>query len=142
MIRRQLATRLGRRGAFLLCIGTVWVIYGTGVLQRGSRFGYFPPDVSAVLDSPWWGVAWTATGLLGVACAFRRAPGEDTAGFVGLQLPPLAWFLISIGSWVTSWFTDYGGANYWMSAAVWAAVLAAVYVVSGWPETPEGRPHG
>ena len=63
----RVATRLGRRGTVLVCVGTIWCLLGwsvlTVVVERFSRPGPSPLDF---LDSPQWGWMWVAAGAVAI----------------------------------------------------------------------------
>lgn len=128
---------LGRRGAFLLIAGSAWTVYGIGMLAsaHGTHFTALGPALAAVFASGWWGLVWITAGLTGVAAAFAGCPRRDAAGFIAVQAPPLLWLALDLTSWVESLVSPYGRDLAWVHAAVWAAALGAIYVVSGWPET-------
>ena len=136
-LQRWVMSKLGRRGVFLASVGFAWLVVGWGSMAGQRPRLNLGGVVGVVLNSSAWGWLWVVAGLVAVVAAFARRTGDDGPGFVALQLPPVLWLLTYLASWVISWFTDYGRATDVVVAAVWAAVIAAVYVVSGWPETTE-----
>jgi hypothetical protein len=126
---------LRRRGSFLLCIGAVWITHGFGILTgTRERFQGFGGVLGPIVNHPYWGWGWIAAGVVGCWFAFRRV-GDDGPGFIATQLPPLLWWLFYTISWILSLFGN-GDSRDWIIAAIWAVVLFAVYLVSGWPDAP------
>lgn len=120
--------QLGRRGAILLCYGTVWSLYGYAQLvspqpdQRGLTLAIQMLPLDA------WGWLWIACGLIALVSAWLRQ-GVDWAGFLALPLIVLPWML----SYLTAWLQgDYPRG--WVSAAVWTVIAVPVLVVAGWRE--------
>ncbi|MGW0905053.1 hypothetical protein [Streptomyces sp. NPDC002853] len=129
-VLRRLARILGRRGAILLCYGTVWALYGYGQIvspqpdQRGLE-----PLLFVSLDV--WGWAWVATGLVAVVTAWLPQ-GRDWLGFLALPAIVLPW----MGSYLASWISGEFPRG-WVAAAVWGVIAVPVIVVAGWREPPK-----
>lgn len=125
--------RLGRRGAFLLTMGAVWVLYGYALLTTAA-----PPSLGRVLWIPLhtWGWIWITGGSAAMLFSWTRKVGRDSIGFVGIIIPAVGWASGFVYTWMF-----YDAARSWVSAAVWAAVSAMTIVVAGWPEPPQTH-HG
>ncbi|GGV45549.1 hypothetical protein [Streptomyces spectabilis] len=130
---RRLARILGRRGAILLCYGTVWALYGYGQLvspqpdQRGLRLllDRIPLDA--------WAWMWIATGLLAVVFSWLPQ-GRDAPGFVALVLIVLPWMGAYAAAWIMGEF-ERG----WVAALIWGVIAVPVIVVAGWREPPRPK---
>lgn len=116
----------GRRGAFLLLFGAVYVILGINFLLT--------PGASARQVSLQWLAAhvplepfaalWALAGALGIVAAFMPRP-RDWFGFSALVFAPAVWgALFLIGAIL-------GSPAAWASTAVYWAFAAAPMVVSG-----------
>jgi hypothetical protein len=120
--------QLGRRGAILLCYGTVWALYGYAQLvspqpdQRGLTLAI------QIMPLHVWGWLWIAAGLIALMSAWLPQ-GADWAGFLALPLIVLPWMLSYLTSWLQGDFP-----RGWVSAAVWAVIAVPVLVVAGWRE--------
>ncbi|MEU5976400.1 hypothetical protein [Streptomyces sp. NPDC047315] len=132
MLRRA-RSRLGRRGAYLVCLGTVWVLYGAGLLvqpvpdTRGLR------HVLALAPMDVWAWCWIVAGVVAVVAAWKPT-GRDWPGFAALTVMLVLWALSYAAAWA--------GGEYsrgWIAAAIWAAVGAGCAVVAGWPEPPRSE---
>lgn len=130
---RWLSRRLGRRGAVLGALGTVWALYGFGQLIEPV-----PSTVSlrlalwmAPLDVWMW--AWIGAGVTAVACAWLSRPA-DWPGFVALYVLAVPWGLSNLMSWQPFGDNPRG----WVGAAIWAALVAVISVVAGWDEPSRG----
>lgn len=125
---RRLMRMLGRRGAILLSYGTVWALYGYGILisplpnQPGLQLA------TDLLPLRAWGWLWIAAGLIALFSAWLPQ-GVDWAGFLALPLIVLPWMLSYFTSWLQGDFP-----RGWIASAVWAAIAVPVLVVAGWRE--------
>jgi hypothetical protein len=119
---RRLRRRLGRRGTFLL-------IVGTGKTCWGLSFLVDPPDdhglqlLTRVCDLRHWAWLWIGCGIITAASAFLRV-GRDRLGFVAALPPPLVWATAytaaaiggdySRGAYVAIWYlTSHVGVIMW-----------------------------
>jgi fatty acid desaturase len=122
--------QLGRRGAILLCYGTVWALYGYAQItspqpdQRGLQ-----PILERVPLTV-WGCLWVATGLTAIVSAFLPQ-GRDWVGFLALPGMVLPWMTSYLLAWLMGDFP-----RGWVAALVWAVIAVPVLVVAGWREPP------
>lgn len=124
---------LGRRGAILLCYGTVWAIIGYGQITSPA------PDLRGLrlllqtmpLDA--WGWIWVTSGLIAIVSAWLPQ-GRDWPGFLALPLMVLPWSVSYLLAWIIG---DYPRG--WVAAVVWGAIAAPVLVVAGWREPPRPK---
>lgn len=121
---RWLSTHLGRRGTFLL-------ILGTGKTCWGVSFLVSPPDdaglrlLTSVCDLEHWSWLWIICGLITTLSAFVRI-GRDRYGFLAALIPPTVWAIAygaavisgyySRGAYVAIWYlTSHVGVILWAS---------------------------
>ncbi|WP_069883567.1 hypothetical protein [Streptomyces luteocolor] len=119
---RWLRKRLGRRGAFLLIIGT-------GKTCWGASFLVDPPPtqglqlLTSLCDIRHWAWLWIGAGAVTASSAFLKV-GRDWAGFVAALLPPTVWATAytvaaisgdySRGGYVAVWYlTSHVGVILW-----------------------------
>ena len=133
MLRR--ASRiLGRRGAFLLCFGTVWSLIGYGQItapqpdQRGLKL------LTDVLPLSVWGWCWMTAGLVAIVSAWLRQ-GWDWPGFLALPLMVVPWFFAYLLAWWPLGVFPRG----WIAAALYGALAIGILVVAGWREPPRPK---
>lgn len=122
----RLRVCLGRRGAFLLILGTGKTCWGVGFLVD-------PQDNPQGLDLllrlypiQSWAWLWIVAGLVTLGSAFVSI-GRDWVGFAVALLPPTVWAIAytaavvsgdySRGLWLAIWYlTSHVGVILWASA--------------------------
>lgn len=130
--RKRLTARLGRRGAFLVSLGLAWVAYGFAFLATSrpaaQREGL--TVLSRYVSHDAQGFIWLACGIVAVifGCVWRV--GDDQIGFTALIAPSALWSISYFADWVL--VSDYSRG--WVVAVTYAAISAAIYIASGWPE--------
>jgi hypothetical protein len=119
---RRLRKQLGRRGTFL-------VILGTGKTCWGLSFLFDPPNdhglrlLTQACSLRHWAWLWIVAGLITFTSGFLRI-GRDWAGFVAALIPPIVWAVAyttavlsgeySRGAYVAIWYlTSHVGVIMW-----------------------------
>jgi hypothetical protein len=133
---------IGRRGAYLLSKGLLYLLYGSGLALTGNRSA--TTNYYAVLENiaplPTWGYAWIAVGLMAVIGAlFPHKPIRLRAvAFAGLMAIATVW---AVGVLLVYFFPGYNitGAPPWVVSALFASLMASTAVVAGWPEHGASR---
>ena len=131
---REFRRRIGRRGAFLCCIGAYDLFYGW-YLVIGAAIEHVP----LIGERP-WGWLWIAAGVFLVAGAFFR---HDALFYAAAILIKVVWALEFFRLDVQAHVPDD-----WFRGCYWLALSAAILVVSGWrepvrvitPPVPEPEP--
>lgn len=124
---------VGRRGAALLFFAVLDLVYAVSLVnpdaaaRGGQQLRWL-----AVLAPLWvWAALWGATGTICAVYAFRR---RDGLGFTAAIVIKVLWGMASIGGWLV------GGVDRgYVSAVVWLAFAAFVWVIAGWPEPGDRR---
>jgi hypothetical protein len=119
----------GRRGAFLLSFGVIYVAIGLNyiIVDPGSAVR------AAMAWMPAWstiqvcGLAWCAAGLVAMVSAFARMP-RDRFGFIALAAWSTAWAI----AWAIAAALGYAPRGY-VGALVFATLTVAPMAVSGLP---------
>tara|TARA_R100000655_G_scaffold109699_4_gene165035 strand:+ start:101 stop:571 length:471 start_codon:yes stop_codon:yes gene_type:complete len=138
----RLAEKYGHRGACLLGLGTVWVMFGISVpIEPQEPRPYvlhemLPVELRAAL--------WIGTGLLGCWYGMRGQEHDDTVGMVALVALPVERLVSFAVSWVAHAATT--AASYiwpsievsgydrgWYAASVWALIVVLLRIIAGWP---------
>ena len=122
---RNLRHRAGRRGAFLLFLAILDVLYGVALFDPTSpahRFDLFLPY-------PWWAATWVA---IGVVCFIGAFVKKDRWAFTLAATLKFSWGLLYSQIWISQGY-PYG----WVSMVVWLAFAGVVLIIAGWPEEGE-----
>lgn len=125
---RRLRYRVGRRGAALLFFAFLDLVYGASFFAppRSARSAPALMWIAAVLPLWAWGLIWTGVGLLLLVYAFRTK--DAVAWAVAMALKVVFGLLFVAGQVLADLERGY------VSAAVWLALAALVWLLSGWPE--------
>ncbi|WP_405019540.1 hypothetical protein OHV05_24390 [Kitasatospora sp. NBC_00070] len=117
--------RLGWRGTALLSYGTLWIIYGIGLMTT-PRAGLIRAAsvITSLMGLHCWGVAWIVCGLVACVAATRRS-GRDTWGFAAAAAPPTIWGLAYLAAGATG---EYRQA--WASVPLLAAPLGGLLIIA------------
>lgn len=131
MMVRLCQSRIGRRGAFLLFLSLLDILYGWSLMIAPPA-----PPLHLVLSLDAWGWVWIGTGIFLIPGAFIR---RDRSCFALASFLMAAW----AGAWVDVWVSDAFVPRAWVSVAIWAAFAGVVVVVATWPEvvTVERKSH-
>lgn len=127
--------RLGRRGAFLLTGGIVWILEALWLIRHHQTV----PGVW-LLSHGWkvQAVAWAVTGCLAVRYAFRRAgrdaPGWSALAVMGLFVVGVVGDNIAQAVFRGDWWGTYDAA---LSGGINFGILSWIIIVSGWREPVE-----
>jgi hypothetical protein len=124
----RLKRQVGRRGAFLLFLAMLDVVYGYYILDPPKglpRSVYTYP----LLPSGVWGCWWLATAGICLAGAFMKS---DRVAYGAAALIKTAWGLRFVYQWYL------GVSMAWVSMSVWLVFAFIVLVIAGWPEQAPG----
>ena len=129
---KWLRCHVGFRGAFLLFLGLLDVIYGWSMFTEGGATGLVH---QITLFLPWqaWGILWIVVGASLLFGAFRW---KDKQYFAVATSIKFLWAAF----WFSAWYFD-GVPRGWVSTIVWATFGMLVFIVSYWPEPRGVTPH-
>lgn len=120
--------RIGRRGAMLLFLACLDVIYATSLAHPPAESARNASLLYVSTIAPLW--CWAALwGGVGVVCLVQAFVRHDQIAFTAAMGLKVLWGLTFLLGWLF-----VGLDRGWVSAVVWLAFAAEVYVVSGWPE--------
>lgn len=123
---RALRSRLSQRGACLLLIAVLDLIYAQGLVCVPAETAATPTYAffAALLALPVWAVLWGAVGLLCLALAWTT---HDRAAYVAASALKVLWALLYLGAWVAGILPrGYVSAAIWLLAAGFVMVVASV----------------
>jgi hypothetical protein len=133
---RSLVDRIGRRGAILLVLGTMDILYGSAIVYgvthpRNPRFTsgvWWPVSTDRVLLLPtqWWGWIWLAAGIFLLTGVAAR---NDSVQYSVAVFIKASWAFAAIFHVFRS---DAPGL--WGISSVYIAWALVTYICSGWSE--------
>ena len=145
----RLAARYGRRGTWLIVIGSVWLVVGLSILgdplptHSWVAYQYAPQVLQAT--------AWWITGGVAIAQGLRGAKVHDYVGHVALYFMPavraisfaLSWLIWVATSTLSHFgvFHTIGWADGWYAALVWFLVSLMLRLIADWPNPSQPIPH-
>lgn len=122
-VRRLLAERIGRRGAALLFFALLDVVICFGVLNAPRPLAPTYAWMAGIMPLWLWAACWGAVAVLCLVSAFLDS---DTPAFVAAIGIKVAWGLLSLFGWAVG-AVDRG----YVSAGIWLAFAALVYLIAG-----------
>ncbi|MGC5033090.1 hypothetical protein [Micromonospora sp. DT229] len=131
MTEARLRGRVGRRGSALLVFAALDVAYATRLTTVQ------PPatDFYAWLHLPmplWaWGALWLAVAALCTIGAWQDCDRVAFTAAIGIKV---LWCSLYLSGWLLGEVPDG-----WVSACIWAAFAAVVWLIAGWPEPVNGK---
>lgn len=129
---RRIARRVGHRGALLILLGMIAMLYGVSLITTPPVPN--PPGLRLLLGLMGlhgWGVTLAAAGVIAIACSPLKQP-RDWPGFTALVFVWLPWSL----SFFVSWWPQGDNPRGWVSCLVFAAFAAVPAVGANWDEPP------
>jgi hypothetical protein len=127
LARRVRAFRhhIGRRGAALLCFGTLDVIYAISLAFPGPNGrGAAPRWYGSILPLWVWAIWWLVVAVVCTIGAFRPC---DRAGFAAAIGIKIWWGTLGLVGWVL-------GEVPVSTAGIWLGLAVLVALIAGWPE--------
>jgi hypothetical protein len=116
--------RVGHRGAFLIFMGSLFILYGAGLKAA--------PGIGVPYIFVWNNNVWSWIFILAGTLTFSGAPLIDHDKWhYGLAATLSA---VWSAAWVVTWMFHPLTHGAWALAAIWASDAAITVVVSFWPE--------
>lgn len=130
-MRRILANlwhRLGRRGTFLLFLTVLDLLYGLSLAKPAATARQSPTVhyIAHIAPLAAWAALWLAVGVVCAVGAFARRDQWAFASAMGLKV---LWGVTFGCGWAIAGL-DRG----WVSAVIWLAFAAVVFLIASWPE--------
>ena len=127
----RLTHRIGRRGASLLFLALLDLVYAVSLLALPAETRNTPGFVFLVQLLPLgvWGAIWAGVGVLCLAQAFMRV---DRSAFAAASSLKVAWGVVYLAGWAIGAIP-----RGYVSAAVWLAFAGFIQVIAGWRENWE-----
>jgi hypothetical protein len=117
-------TRLGVRGAFLLGLAEVDLVYGAGLLfpsgetRASSAYAWR----QEFMPTETWGVIWMLVGVFLITQAWAR---RDRAAYAVAIIIKLVWVVVALGSWIAGPVSQG-----WQTAGLFFGFAAVTFVMS------------
>jgi hypothetical protein len=121
-LAERFGRRVGRRGAFLLFLAILDVVFASYLLNPPAGL---PAQTYPLLPGTVWGTWWAATGVVCIFGAFLKV---DRVAYGLAALLKAAWGL----RYAYLWYT--GVSESWAAMTVWLVFAVTVLIVAGWPE--------
>jgi hypothetical protein len=128
-----LLARVGRRGASLLFLALVDIVYAYSLydVTPESRSNPGLVFLAALLPLTVWAAAWTAVGLVCAVYAFARA---DRLAFAAASLLKVLWGTLYLLGWALG-VVPRG----YVAAVLFLGFAGFVQVIAGWMENRESK---
>lgn len=129
----RLARRIGRRGASLLFLALLDLVYSASLLavppETRSAGSY--AFLARMLPLPAWAAIWGAVGLVCLVQAFART---DVIAFGAASLLKVLWATVYLIGWALG---DIPRG--WLASVIWYGFAVWLAIISGWRE-PDRSP--
>lgn len=124
----RLIHRIGRRGAFLLFLALLDLIYGFSFMFPPQIPAYYPTYafLSSIMPLEAWGLLWMGVGVICLIFAFKK---YDAPAYAAAMFLKSFWAAVFLLGWMF-----VGLDRGWVSATVWGAFAAVLALISTWPE--------
>lgn len=129
---RDLRQRLSQRGACLLLIAALDLIYAQGLACAPPETAATPTYVflASILPLSVWAVIWATVGILCLVQAWGR---RDRAAYVAATALKALWALLHLGAWAFGVLP-----RGYLPAAIWLLAAGFVMIVASVPKSTTG----
>jgi hypothetical protein len=127
---RALRTRIGRRGASLLFLALLDVVYGAGLayIQDLGRVAATYRFIADVAPLEVWAAAWF---LVAAICLVQAFAIRDQLAFGAAVALKVTWGGVTLLGWLL-----HNVPRGYVSATIWLAFAGWLFIISGWTEVP------
>ncbi len=132
--RISLTARIGRRGAALLFFVLLDAVYCYALLAAPRPLVPFYAWMAGIMPLGAWAACWGAVGAVCLLYAFRT---YDTPAFMAAVALKVGWGMLSFFGWLSG-VVERG----YVSAVIWLAFAAFVYLIAGGIPAAPPRPAG
>lgn len=128
-------SRLGFRGAILLCLAFIDLVYGLTLAlpSHETRDGSAYQWRQEFLPTEIWGIVWIAVGVFLIVQAWSR---RDRAAYAVAVAIKLLWMTVALGSWLLG---PVPASQALAIVGIFGAFACIAFVVSLWPEPITSR---
>lgn len=126
----NLIQKVGRRGALLLFLGVLDVIYAYSLAHPTAESIHSQTYMylASIGGLNLWAILWAITGLLALFYAFRR---NDAPAYTACTAIKILWAVIFFLGWLFA-----GVERGYLSTAIWGSFAGIIWMISSWPEVP------
>lgn len=129
---RRLLVCIGRRGATLLFLALVDLVFAYALLKIGPRDVEASPSfrfAASVAPLPLWAALWAGVGVVCTVQAFQRV---DRFAFAAASLIKVAWCLVQALGWLLGEIP-----RGYLGSVVWLGFAGFIQVIAGWRENED-----
>lgn len=128
-LTRRLLYRVGRRGAWLLFLALLDLVYGLGLPELMRRPSSGLAFLASILPPEVWVGMWAAVGL---ACMVQAFAIRDRIAFTAATLLKVLWGMVYLVGWM---LLDLPRGQ--VGAVIWLALAGVTVLIAGWRENWE-----
>jgi hypothetical protein len=132
--RRRAATRIGRRGAFLLFLTVVDATFAWSLASPTDEARRSPTTayIASIAPLPAWSALWA---VVAVVCLIGAVRHHDRIAFAAAAFLKVLFGLTLLGAQLVAHINQA-----FLGGVIWLFFALVVYLISTWPEAPSPGP--
>lgn len=131
---RSYPYRIGRRGAFMILIGAMMLVYGIGmVIVPGGAIPAARMVLFSLLPYYVWEILFISTGLFALFEGLLKRRNNNTLSLTLLSTLTATWATGYLVAAVISYSATTSRQGF-LSALSWGFMTGVIHIVAGWPD--------
>ncbi len=121
--------RIGRRGAFLIFLAMLDLIYGYSLAFPTVAATNSPGllFLASILSLKLWALLWATIGVICFVFAFKR---KDAPGYASAMFLKILWAIIFLLGWLFA-----GIERGYLSTVIWGTFAGILGLIATWPDS-------